>query len=143
MKKFKFKINENPYEVEIISVDDTTAEVSVNGSSYKVDVEPSSMQTKTPKLVRSMAVPSTDSSPTIMKTSPPVGGGTIKSPLPGAILAIHVKVGDKITVGQKLLTLEAMKMENNINSDKEGKVSAIKVKKGDTVMEGDALIVIE
>jgi biotin carboxyl carrier protein len=115
----------------------------VNGNTYNVDIEASPVQSKTPKLVRSVAVPSTDSSPTLMKTSAPAGGGIIKSPLPGAILAIHVKVGDKITVGQKLLTLEAMKMENNINSDKEGKVSAIKVKKGDTVMEGDALIVIE
>ena len=40
------------------------------------------------------------------------------------------------------MTLEAMKMENNINSDKEGKVSRYKVKQGDSVMEGDILIVI-
>ena len=38
--------------------------------------------------------------------------------------------------------LEAMKMENNINADKEGRISSIKVKKGDSVMEGDILIVI-
>jgi glutaconyl-CoA/methylmalonyl-CoA decarboxylase subunit gamma len=36
-----------------------------------------------------------------------------------------------------------MKMENNINSDKEGKVSSIKVKEGQSVMEGDVLIIIE
>ena len=73
----------------------------------------------------------------------PKGGGTIKAPLPGTILNVHVKVGDNVVMGQRLISLEAMKMENNIDSDKEGKVGSIKVKKGDAVMEGDVLIVIE
>jgi biotin carboxyl carrier protein len=62
--------------------------------------------------------------------------------LPGVILDVHVREGDSVKVGQKLLTLEAMKMENNINADKEGKVVSMKVSKGDSVMEGDVLIVI-
>jgi biotin carboxyl carrier protein len=53
-----------------------------------------------------------------------------------------VKEGDTVKIGQKLITLEAMKMENNINADKEGTVSSIKVKQGEQVMEGDLLIVI-
>ena len=47
-----------------------------------------------------------------------------------------------MAIGQKIITLEAMKMENNINSDKEGKVTNIKIKKGDAVMEGDVLVEI-
>jgi biotin carboxyl carrier protein len=104
------------------------------------------MQTvKTPKLVRTMAVPSTDSHPSVSKTaspSAPKGTGSIKSPLPGVILEIFVREGDTVKIGQKLLMLEAMKMENNINADKEGRVVSIKVGKGDNVMEGDILIVI-
>ena len=69
-------------------------------------------------------------------------GGVIKSPLPGTILDIHVKEGQEVTLGTKLMTLEAMKMENVVNSDKEGKVLSIKVGKGDSVMEGDVLIEI-
>ena len=61
----------------------------------------------------------------------------------GVILDINVKVGDTVSIGQKLLMLEAMKMENNIDSDKEGTVKEILVSKGDSVMEGDTLIVIE
>ncbi len=145
MKSFKFNIKGNQYEVDIQSVDENIAKVSVNGNVYEVEVDRQLKTTKTPTLVRSVAVPSTDSTPSVARTASPTapkGGGTIKSPLPGIILDINVKVGDNVAIGQLLLSLEAMKMENNINSDKEGKVTDIKVKKGDNVMEGDILIVI-
>ena len=145
MKNFKFRINGNEYQTEIISVDDNIAEVSINGMTYSVEIDRKVPVTKTPKLVRTMAVPSTDSHPSVSKTSSPSapkGTGNIKSPLPGVILEIYVKEGDNVKIGQKLLMLEAMKMENNINTDKEGRVTSIKVSKGDSVMEGDILIVI-
>lgn len=145
MKNFKFRINGNEYQTEIISVDDNIAEVSINGMTYSVEIDRKVPVTKTPKLVRTMAVPSTDSHPSVSKTaspSAPKGTGNIKSPLPGVILEIYVKEGDNVKIGQKLLMLEAMKMENNINTDKEGRVTSIKVSKGDSVMEGDILIVI-
>lgn len=145
MKKFKFTINKNQYEVEVAGIDDNIAEVIVNGQNYTVEVDKSIETTKTPKLMRSVAVPSTDASPSTAKTSSPgapKGSGTIKSPLPGKVLNLLVAVGDNVSIGQKIVVLEAMKMENNINSDKEGKVSAVKVKKGDNVMEGDILVVI-
>jgi biotin carboxyl carrier protein len=145
MKNFKFTINGNEYEAEIISVADNQAEVSINGVSYTVDVDRKLQTIKTPTLVRTMAVPSTDSHPSVSKTSSPMapkGTGNIKSPLPGVILDIFVREGDSVKLGQKLIMLEAMKMENNINADKEGKVASIKVSKGDNVMEGDVLIVI-
>jgi len=145
MKKFKFTINGNTYEVEIGNIEENIADVSVNGTIYKVELDKSIERTKTPKLVRQQSVPSTDSHPSTTKTfSPdaPKGSGTIKSPLPGVILNIDIKQGDKVSVGQKLITLEAMKMENNINSDKDGVVAQINVRKGDNVMEGDTLIII-
>lgn len=144
MKKFKLSINGNSYEVEIQNIEDNIAEIDVNGTLYKVEVDRSLQATKTPKLVRSVSVPSTDSTPSTAKTSSPSspkGTGSIKSPLPGVILDIHVHDGDVVKVGQKLITLEAMKMENNINADKEGRVT-LKVRKGDSVMEGDVLILI-
>ena len=145
MKKFKFTINGNQYETEVLSVEDNIAEIEVNGTLYKVEVDKTMKTTKTPKLVRQVVVPSTDSHPSVAKTSSPTGPkgvGSIKSPLPGVILEIFVREGDTVKMGQKLLMLEAMKMENNIEADKAGKVVSILKQKGDNVMEGDVLIII-
>jgi biotin carboxyl carrier protein len=145
MKKFKFTINGNQYETEVLSVEDNIAEIEVNGTLYKVEVDKTMKTTKTPKLVRQVAVPSTDSHPSVAKTSSPSGpkgAGSIKSPLPGIILEMFVREGDTVKMGQKLLMLEAMKMENNIEADKAGKVVSILKQKGDNVMEGDVLIII-
>ncbi len=146
MKNFKFTINGNEYDAEIIGIEENTAEVAVNGVTYSVEIDRKLQTVKTPKLVRTMAVPSTDSHPSVSKTaspSAPKGTGNIKSPLPGVILDIYVREGDSVKIGQKLLMLEAMKMENNINADKDGVVSAVKVNKGDSVLEGTDLIIIE
>jgi biotin carboxyl carrier protein len=143
MKKFSFTINGNSYDCEIKNVEDNVAEVEVNGVSYAVEFDRVLETTKTPKLVRSEAIPSTDITKSEQKTSSPAGpkgSGFIKSPLPGTIIDLHVKVGDSVRAGDKLLTLEAMKMENIINSDKGGKIVTIHFKKGDAVMEGDVLI---
>lgn len=145
MKNFKFTIHGNKYDVKILSIEDNIAEIEVNGAIYEVEIEKTLPQTKTPKLVRPLSVPSTESVPSQMKTSAPSvpkGVGFVKSPLPGVILDVHVKEGDQVKIGAKLITLEAMKMENNINADKEGTVKSVKVKKGDSVLEGDLLIEI-
>ena len=145
MKKFKFKINGNQYSTEIVSIDENIAHVEVNGTSYEVEFENIGKTSKTPTLVRKPAVPSTDIHPSIAKTSSPAapkGAGTVKSPLPGVVLEVNVREGDVVKMGQKLLVLEAMKMENVIEADKEGKIMSIKAQKGDAVMEGDVLIII-
>jgi glutaconyl-CoA/methylmalonyl-CoA decarboxylase subunit gamma len=143
MKKFSFTINGNQYDVEIKSVEDNVAEVKVNGFTHTVEFDRVLESTKTPRLVRPEAIPSTDITPSEQKTSSPSapkGAGFIKSPLPGTILDVYVTIGDIVKPGDKLVILEAMKMENIINSDKGGKVVSVNVKKGDAVMEGDILI---
>lgn len=145
MKKFNFKIHGNKYDVEIINIEDNIAEIDVNGTTYKVEIDKKIQTTKTPILKRSVVSPSTESSAATMKTSKPTdpkGTGTIKSPLPGTILSVLVKEGDRVSIGQKLIVLEAMKMENNVNADKEGVVASIRVKQGDAVLEGDILLEI-
>ena len=141
MKKFKFNIRGNSYNVEILNIEDNVAEIEVNGSTYQVEIEKAIKETKTPKLVRPKIIHSGGS----VKTSKPdakKGVGFVKAPLPGTILELKVKVGDEVKVGDTLLIMEAMKMENNIKSDKAGKVSSIKVNNGESVLEGDVLVEI-
>lgn len=148
MKEYKFTINGNDYAIEISAIEDNTATVLVNGSPYDIDIKGMAAKpaTKTPKIVRATEMPSTDIHPAVAKTARPVTGDTsvaaIKSPLPGVILDILVREGDTVKEGQHLIILEAMKMENNIDSDKRGVVKEIKVRKGDSVLEGDVLITI-
>jgi glutaconyl-CoA/methylmalonyl-CoA decarboxylase subunit gamma len=143
MKKFKFTINRNIYDVEIGNIEDNNAQVTVNGSTFDVLIDRNIVQQKTPKLVRSSI--GTTSEGAKAKTNAPDSSkisGIVKSPLPGTILELHVKAGDSITLGQKILTLEAMKMENAIYAAKEGVVQSVSCAKGDSVMEGDTLMTI-
>lgn len=143
MKKFKFTIRGNKYDVELQSIEDNVAEIEVNGSLYQVEIDSEVKTPKTPKLVRPAVVPSGNADKA--KTSKPnaaKGAGHINAPLPGTILSIHVKEGDNVNVGDKLLVMEAMKMENNINADKSGTITSLKVNVGDSVLEGDILIQI-
>ena len=145
MKNYKLKINNRDHQVDVLGIEDSSATVRVNGVVYEVEVDRQIKSTKTPKLTRSAGVPSTDVETTTAKTSKPDAGKSrnIKSPLPGKILDIFVGIGDKVKVGQTVLCLEAMKMENNINADKEGFVKFIGVQKNDTVLEGDLVIELE
>jgi biotin carboxyl carrier protein len=148
MNEFKIKINGNNYNVVINNVEENTIDVEVNGLSYSVEMEKPLRNKKTAaKPVITRSVENTVSAPTVQVAKPSeisAGGskGAVKSPLPGVILEVFVKVGDSVKAGQKILVLEAMKMENTINSDREGKVIEIKAQKGDSVLEGADLIII-
>jgi biotin carboxyl carrier protein len=139
MKQFKYTINGNIYNVTVNKVEDTTAEVEVNGTPYKVLMDkPAKKQVITVK-----RPVQTITSPVVSRPASVASGGAVKSPLPGVILTVDCKVGDTVKKGQKLLVLEAMKMENTISSDRNGVVAEIKVNKGDSVLEGADLVIIK
>ena len=141
MKSFKYTINGNVYKVHINSVEQDIAEVEVNGTPYSVKMEkPAKKQMVA--LKRPAQAPTTASGEPVV--SRPAGGaaGAVRSPLPGVILSVDSKVGDTVKSGQKLLELEAMKMENTIPADRDGKIVEIKVNKGDSVLEGADLVII-
>ena len=141
MKQYKYKINGNTYKVTIGDIDENIAHVEVNGTPYKVEME------KAPKVVvKPVTRPTTPApapTPVVKPAAPSTGKSGVKSPLPGVILDIKVKVGDAVKRGQTIIILEAMKMENNINADKDGTITAINVNKGDSVLEGNDLVIIE
>lgn len=150
MKEYQLKINGNDYNVIIKEVEDSTADVEVNGTPYRVEYEkPITKQAKkTIKSVTPVARPAA-AAPTAAPAAKPVAapaaggaGATVTSPLPGIILDIAVKEGDVVKKGQKVVVLEAMKMENIIESTADGTVTSIKVNKGDSVLEGAPLVII-
>ena len=146
MKQFKYTINGNIYNVTVNKVEDTIAEVEVNGTPFKVFMDkPAKKQVITVKRPVQALTSTTivASAPVVVRPVNVPSGGIVKSPLPGVIIDVHCKVGEAIKKGQTLLVLEAMKMENAIPSDRDGIVFEIKVNKGDSVMEGADLVIIK
>jgi biotin carboxyl carrier protein len=146
MKEYKYKINGNLYNVVIGDIEDNIAHVEVNGTHYTVEMEKKPKAAPAPKPVaRPVAKPAAAPAPAASApaSKPAAGKSGVKSPLPGVILDIKVKEGDEVKKGQTVIILEAMKMENSINADKDGKVTAINVSKGESVLEGTDLVIIE
>ena len=139
MKEYKLKINSNDYHVVVSGLSNGRADVMVNGQSYSVEIADAGAASDAGKSASAPAVTATAPAP----AAKPAAGGAVKSPLPGVVLDIQVAGGDRVGTGQRLMILEAMKMENNIDSDREGTVKEIKVATGDSVLEGDVLLTIE
>ena len=141
MKKFKFTISGNQYEVEVQSFENDKAQVVVNGTQYEVDVEREKEEVKPVVAPRPKAAPASSAAP----AAPAAGdanGVKAVAPLPGTIMQIFVNVGDEVKRGDKILMYEAMKMENNFLAEVDGVIKDIKVKVGDNILQGAVLAII-
>jgi len=136
MKNYKFTISGNTYEVEILEVEGDVAKIEVNGTPYLVEIHKELKPAKTPTLVRPVL---REPQKNIDKKE---GGPKveIKAPLPGIIMQLMVKPGDKVQKGQKLLVMEAMKMENEIKAGNDGEIISVKVSPGQSVLQDEVLI---
>ena len=159
MKTYKYKVQGVEYEVEIAEVEGKIAKVNVNGIPFEIEMQKPINAAKHPALAATKRSANTAPAEPVapVATAPvqpaakpqpaqpaaPAGAGTpVKAPLPGTINAINVKVGDKVGVGDVVVVLEAMKMQNNIEAENAGTVTSILVNQGDTVMEGAVMLTI-
>lgn len=142
MKEYKYTINGNEYKVAIDAIEDNIATVTVNGEEYKVEMEKEPEPEKKKVVVRPVAQPAQTSEPAASSASVNVNNA-VKAPLPGVVTEVKVAVGDEVQAGDTVVVLEAMKMANNLETEKAGKVTAVLVKPGESVMEDTPLVVIE
>ena len=141
MKKFKFTISGNQYEVEVQSFENDKAQVVVNGTQYEVEVEREKEEAK-PVIAPRPAAPKAPAPAAAPAAGGNVDGVKAVAPLPGTIMQIYVNVGDQVKRGDKILMYEAMKMENNFLAEVDGVIKDIKVRVGDNVLQGAVLVVI-
>ncbi|MCR5239067.1 MAG: biotin/lipoyl-binding protein [Prevotella sp.] len=152
MNKYQYKVQGVDYDVEIEEVEGNVAKVNVNGIRFDVELKQPINPTSTLKKVH-IEAPKPVARPTVAPAAPaaapaadkPTAAGTgsaVKAPLPGTVLDIKVNVGDTVKVGDIVLVLEAMKMQNNIESEFEGTVTSIVIKQGESVMEGAVMMTI-
>ena len=152
MSKYQYKVQGVDYEVEIEEVEGNIAKVNVNGIPFEVELQKPINAAKHPQLAKpkvELSKPEVTAQPAPKQTAAPVqtvapagNGAPLKAPLPGTITEIKVQVGQQVAVGDIVLVLEAMKMQNNIEAEYAGTVTSITVKPGDTVMEGSVLLTI-
>ena len=124
--KFNFNNQDKAYEVEILD-QETGIKITVNGKEFVYDEKaaadvPAVPQTKLPRR--------------------DLNSKEVRAVLAGTIAELNVKPDDIVKVGQKLLTLSAMKMENEILAECEGKIKEVNVAKDQKVKEGDVLITL-
>ena len=159
MKTYKYRVQGVDYEVEIAEVEGKIARVNVNGIPFEIEMQKPINAAKHPALAATKRSASTAApvaapvaapqpAPAVSTAAPAkpaaaAGAGTpVKAPLPGTINAINVKVGDTVAVGDIVVVLEAMKMQNNIEAENAGTVTSILVNPGDSVMEGAVMLTI-
>ena len=160
--KYQYQVKGVDYEVEIQDIEGNIAHVTVNGIPFEVEmkqpVKPGKQKFRideahsdkggassadNAKTSPSSATTAANAEPAASKkASASAAGKPVTAPLPGTINDIKVKVGDKVSAGDTVVILEAMKMQNNIEAETSGTIASINVNKGDAVMEGDTLVTI-
>ena len=147
VRSFRLRVNDKLYTVEIEGPPQAPTSVTVNGQAFQVELE-----RETPAEVRGPAVAArpaqpegreSPAPPTPTRARPGASAKQVTAPMPGKIVAIKVKVGDRVKYGDELCVLEAMKMEQSIRATQEGVVKEIKVTVGQVVSYGSVLIEFE
>ena len=144
MAQYKFKINGGEYDVTINGIENNIADVQVNGTQYKVEIEnaPKGAVAAAPAVAPAAAqAPAAAAAPAAAPQASGEGE-VVTSPLPGVIIEVSAAVGQTVKAGQKVAVLEAMKMENEIQAPKDGKITAVHVSKGDSILEGANIVTI-
>jgi len=143
-KELKLEINNKTYKVKINKFSAEEAVVTVNDKEYTVSLEDLGIESAVDQKPKRRKRPRPAASPDKGAKKPKsVASKQVKAPLPGLILEINVDVGDEVEAGQEVLILEAMKMENDVQSNFSGVVKEINVKEGDSVEEGKVLITLD
>jgi biotin carboxyl carrier protein len=135
-EKFSLEIDGEKVQAELLKLPGSIMRVKVGGKTFEVQYPTLTFKLETQKI----DIPST----LIKKStvSHAVGRGVVLAPIAGRIVALKVGVGHKVSKGECICILEAMKMANEIAAPKDGVVKEIFVSEGAVVNKGDVLAVI-
>ena len=149
MKKFKFSIDNNPFEVNVTELENGQIDVEVNGSNYIVTIDregtkaanapaPKAAPVAAPKAAAPAAAPKAAAP---AAPAPATSGAvkTVKSALPGSVTKLVMEVGQAVKKGDTVMMIEAMKMENEIKAECDGTLAKFHVAAGQSVMADDKL----
>ncbi len=124
MSKYRITLNSEVYEMEVELIEEGSAPTKTDAVPAVRSTEPYAAQ-KAPAQAEGASA-----------------DGAVVSPMPGTVVRLMAAQGDKVSKGQPILVLEAMKMENEITAVKDGVLSELRVAEGQTVAGGEMLFMI-
>ena len=149
MKKFKFSIDNNPFEVNVTELENGQIDVEVNGSNYIVTIDREGTKAaNAPTKAAPVAAPKAAAPAAAPKAAAPAAAPapaatgavkTVKSQLPGSVTKLVAEVGQAVKKGDTVMMIEAMKMENEIKAECDGTIAQFYVEPGKSVMADDKL----
>ena len=162
MRRYTLNISGKEYVVDVQETDFDQFEVQVGGQAYTVSlsedqavggaaVAPAAAPAPAPVAAPKAAAPAPaaasaaapKAAPAAAAPKKPAGGGgkgALKAPMPGVILEVNVKAGDKVTRGQQVAILDAMKMHNVVGAPRDGTIAEVCVAPGQNVAHGDVIV---
>ena len=134
MKKYNFEIDGKKFEVEVNLISSNNAEVRVNNKNFDIKISndlTESKKTEPKKTEPKKAEQSVQGNP-----------GDLLALMPGKIIKVLVSEGQKIKMGEPVIIMESMKMEQTIVSSADGAIESVNVSEGETIEVGSVMIVI-
>jgi biotin carboxyl carrier protein len=153
--RYKITIDDKEFVVEVGDVSTSPVRVVVNGEPRTVAFEETGAEEEAPAVEAEQvpaAAPARESEPEPKPETAPEPeaapaseptGNVVAAPMPGKVLSVEVAVGEGVSEGDTVCTLEAMKMEMSVSATASGTVRAVHVKEGDNVANDDPLVSIE
>jgi biotin carboxyl carrier protein len=147
--KIQIKVDDKLYELDLVKVKDGMYSILLEGKSYNVEIleKDSSKQYNVNSLDKSYQVEIIDAETRYLMSRKGSdledAENVVSSPMPGKIVKIPVKTGEKVEAGQTVIIVSAMKMESEYKAGKEGIIKEVHVSEGDTIEGNQPLITIE
>ncbi|MCH8186841.1 MAG: acetyl-CoA carboxylase biotin carboxyl carrier protein subunit [Chloroflexi bacterium] len=152
-KTLKVKVRDRWFTVEVGDLTGNPVRVLVDGDPVDVDLEGLTAREEKPSLPAPQPAEASTASgrkanpnaptPPPTPTATPAATKMFRSPMPGVILSVSVKIGDQVVTGDEVCVLEAMKMQQVLRADWTGVVRAIHVEPGQQVSDGDPIVELE
>ena len=145
---FRVRVGDRWYTVEVGDLTRSPVKVIVEGESFFVDLENLPLPPQPPPRprrgrTRSPAVAPPLASATDAAPHQPPSDNVLRSPMPGRVMSITVRPGQRVSAGEEVCVVEAMKMEQSIRAPRAGVIKAIHVQPLDVVSADDPLIELE
>ena len=141
--KYKITVNNKTYEVEIENINTRPVIAIVDGDRFEVMPE-NAGQVETRKdagtIIEKKPFNPNPSSAVSPSPHQALSGNALTAPLPGTVIEVFVKAGEKVEAGQVVVVIEAMKMKNGIRSVYSGTIGEVLVSAGQSVAHKQALI---